>query len=106
MDIVKQIEEALNNIDSEDEHKKGNAYVRTEIHRIEWLTHQQSIISQQAEEIERTRQALVDSTYIIDKLISDYPTDLWTHEEEKEWKSQGIEQIKENKSVLEGESPC
>ena len=53
MDIEQQIKEALEKIKTGNDHEKANAFIRTELHRIEWLTHQQSIISQQAEEIKR-----------------------------------------------------
>ena len=59
MDINKQIEEALNNYDFGNDHEHANALLRMEVHRVEWLRHQQSIISKQAEEIERLTEALV-----------------------------------------------
>ncbi len=50
-EIQKQIEESLANLESENDHVKANAFLRTELHRIEWLRHQQSIISQQSKRV-------------------------------------------------------
>lgn len=73
MDIQKKIEETLQNLESENDHVKANAFLRTELYRIEWLTHQQSIISQQRQEIERVVAELEDRIKKVEDTRHEYP---------------------------------
>lgn len=59
-EIQKRIREALERYEKADEDEEiSRAKYIIELECVDWLTHQQTIIDQQAEEIERLRQALV-----------------------------------------------
>jgi tRNA splicing endonuclease len=83
------------------EHEQKKALARIENKAPEWLKAQRQLIDSQAKEIERLRQSLVDSSYLIDRMVSDYPSEMWTHDEINTWKESGSEQVKDNNITLQ-----